>query len=337
MTTSVYVSGATGFIAKHVIKQLIEKGYKVVGSVRNQEKGDHLVRQFGNSFQYEIVGDISKSGAFDESLKKHPEVTVFLHTASPFHFNTTNVEEDLYKPAVEGTNNALKAIQAHGTQITRVVVTSSFAAVMDYDRERDPTLTYTEDFWNPLTKEKGLANGILGYIVSKKLAERAAWDFVEQAKPNFALSVVNPTYVYGPQAFDSDIKDSLNTSSEMINGALKLGPNDHIPEATGLYIDVRDVAAAHLAAFEKDEAKNKRLVLADARFTYQDFLDIIHKHFPEVLKNIPVGKPGSSEEDLVNAAKLDFSNTEKILGFKYINLEQSVVDSVKQILAAEKK
>ena len=336
MTTSVYVSGASGFIAQHVVQQLIEKGYHVVGSVRSKAKGELLVSQFGSSFEYEIVEDIAKSGAFDESLKKHPEVTVFLHTASPFHFEATDIEKELYIPALEGTTNALKAIEQYGQLITRVVVTSSFAALINLDRESDPTLTYTEEDWNPLSKEDGLKNAWLGYVVSKKLAEKVAWDFVKEAKPKFDLTVVNPTYVYGPQAFQSGIKDKLNTSAELINSALKMGPNDEVPPVTGPYIDVRDVAAAHLVAFEKDEAKNQRLVMADGRFTYQDFLDIIHKHFPQLSKNLPVGKPGSSKEQLANSAKLNFSKTEKILGFKYIGLEQSVVDSVKQIVETEK-
>lgn len=338
MSTSVFVSGATGFIAQHVIKQLIEKNYKVVGSVRSKEKGDQLVSKFGDSFQYEIVSDIGKSGAFDEALKKHQDVTVFLHTASPFHFNTDNVEKDLYQPAEEGTNNALKAIEKYGPQVKHVVITSSFAAVMDAKREKDPSLTYTEKDWNPMTREEGAENAMSGYMVSKKLAEKAAWDFVEKSKPNFVLTAVNPTYVFGPQAFDSDIKDSLNTSSELINAALKLKPGEELPAYTGPYIDVRDVAEAHLVAFEKEEAKNQRLVLADGRFTFQDFLDIIHKNFPEKAKekNIPLGNPGSSKKDLANAAKLNFANTDKVMGIKYIGLEQSVVDTVKQIFDAEK-
>lgn len=338
MSTTVFVSGATGFIAQHVIKQLVEKKYKVVGSVRSKEKGDQLVSKFGDSFQYEIVSDIAKSGAFDEALKKHQDVTVFLHTASPFHFNTDNVEKDLYEPATEGTRNALKAIEKYGPQVKRVVITSSFAAVLDAKRESDPTLTYTEENWNPMSREEGTENGINGYMVSKKLAEKAAWDFVEQSKPNFVVTSVNPTYVFGPQAFDSDIKDSLNTSSELINTALKLKPEDELPTPTGPYIDVRDVAEAHLVAFEKEEAKNQRLVLADGRFTFQDFLDIIHKNFPEKAKakKIPVGTPGSSKKDLANKAKLNFAKTEKVMGIKYIDLETSVVDTVKQIFDAEK-
>jgi NADPH-dependent methylglyoxal reductase len=336
MSTTVFVSGANGFIAQHIVKQLIQKNYKVVGSVRSNEKGDQLVARFGDAFQYEIVSDIAKSDAFDEALKKHPEVTVFLHTASPFHFNATDVEKDLYVPAIEGTLNALKAVDKYGPQVKNVVVTSSFTALIDLSREADPTLTYTEESWNPTSREEGTQNAFLGYFVSKKLAEKAAWDYVEQTKPHYLFNTVNPPYVFGPQAFDADIKETLNTSSEVINLALKLKPDDEIPGQAGPFIDVRDVAKAHLVAFENKEAAHKRLVLASGRFVFQDVLDIIHKDFPEKAKakQLPVGNPGSSKEVIANAAKLNFAETDRVLGFKYIDFETCVVDSVKQIFDA---
>lgn len=97
--STVFVSGATGFIAQHVIKQLIAKNYKVVGSVRSKEKGESLTEKFGSSFQYEVVADVAAEGAFDQALENHPEVTVFLHTASPFRFDVTDIQKELLDPA----------------------------------------------------------------------------------------------------------------------------------------------------------------------------------------------------------------------------------------------
>ncbi|KAM9898575.1 hypothetical protein OXX69_009814, partial [Metschnikowia pulcherrima] len=154
MSTSVFVSGATGFIAQHIVQLLLSKGYSVVGTVRSAEKGDHLTKLFNSDkFSYEIVPDVEPVGAFDEALKKHPEVTVFLHTASPFHFKATNVEEELLKPAVNGTKNALSAIQKYGPQITKVVVTSSYAAIATAELVTDPNHTNTEESWNTISWE----------------------------------------------------------------------------------------------------------------------------------------------------------------------------------------
>lgn len=338
MPQTVLVSGATGFIATHIVQQLLDQGYKVVGSVRSTEKGDNLKKSFNNTnFSYEVVKEIESESAFDDFVKNHPEATVFLHTASPFHFNITDIAKDLLEPAVNGTNSALKAIKKYGSQIKRVVVTSSYAAILNFDNPQSDKVIDNEDSWNPLTWETSLANPMAGYCGSKTLAERAAWKFVEDEKPNFVLSTVNPVYVFGPQAFDSLASAStLNTSSEIINSLLKVTSNDDIPNHVGNAVDVRDVAAAHIVGFEKDEAKNQRLLVSSEPFSLQSILDVLHKDFPEEAKNIAVGTPGSDKEAFKTQPTIDNSRTKKILGFKLKTLEESVRDSVEQILRARK-
>ena len=95
-------------------------------------------------------------------------------------------------------------------------------------------------------------------IVDPKIAEKAAWDFIKSNdNVKFSLSTINPSFVFGPQSFGSEIKQSLNTSSEIINSILKLKPNDSIPASKGGWVDVRDVAKAHIIAFENEDAKIK--------------------------------------------------------------------------------
>ena len=329
--TSVYVSGASGFIAQHIVKQLIEKKYKVVGSVRSSEKGDSLVKHFGPNFQYEIVRDIAAEDAFAESLKNHPEVTVFLHTASPFTFTSDDVENDLLIPAQKGTVNALRGIAKYAPQIKKVVITSSYVSLWDLSKDfSDPNRLLTEENWNPVTPTEAKLNAVMAYCASKTFAERAAWDFVKQSKPNFTLSTVLPSYVFGPQAFE--VKDTLNLSSVLVQNFLKLESTDALPDLNGAFVDVRDTAAAHLVAFENDEAANQRLVLSSHQFIAQEIADIIHKRFPDKSKNVPLGTPGI-KAPVESWSKKDFSKTEKILGFKYISLEQSVVDTLSQIFS----
>lgn len=333
--TSVFVSGATGFIAQHIVKTLLANNYKVIGSVRSMEKGEKLKKLLqSTNFGYEVVNDIQKEGSFNEALKSHPEVTVFLHTASPFFFNAKNVEQELLIPAVNGTKNALKAIKEYAPQVSRVVVTSSIAAIKVDAKENDPTFTMTERTWNPVKWEEALANPVMGYRGSKTFAEKAAWEFVEQEKPGFVLSTVNPVIVFGPQAFDVEVKETLNTSAEMINNLLKLKPTDPVPPLSNACVDVRDVAKAHLAAFEKDETANQRLLLSESRFSSQLVLDLIHKNFPQLKDRIPTGTPGTYP-DSSQVAQIDNSHTKSILGFPLIPLEKSVVDTVGQILKAE--
>ncbi|CAH2355812.1 putative NADPH-dependent methylglyoxal reductase Grp2p [[Candida] railenensis] len=333
MSTSVFVSGATGYIAQHVVKQLIAKGYKVVGTVRSAAKGDNLKANLNSeNFSYEIVEDIAVKGAFDEALKAHPEVTVFLHTASPFHFNVVDVEKDLLLPAVEGTKNALSAVKSFGPQIEKVVVTSSYAAILTMEKQTKD-YTYSEEDWNEITWEQAKANPIAGYVGSKSFAEKAAWDFVKSEKPHFILSTVNPVYVFGPQAFDSEVAGTLNTSAEIINAVLKLSPDSEVPSTSGFYIDVRDVAEAHLVAFENKDAQEQRLLLADGKFASQDILDIVNENFvKDVAGKIPVGKPNSGSEITSASAAINNEKTKKLIGHPFIGLKETVVDTIQQIL-----
>lgn len=336
--TTVFVSGATGYIAQHIIKLLIAENYKVVGSVRSAAKGDKLKANLKSAnFTYEIVPDILTAGAFDEALKAHQEVSVFLHTASPFDFSATDIEKEQLIPAIEGTKNALYAIKKYGPNVTRVVLTSSYAAVGTASLEFDQSTVVTEDTWNDITREEALVNSVSGYRASKTFAERAAWDFVKNEKPNFALTAVNPAFVFGPQAFDSEVTDRLHTSAELVGNLTKLGPNDPVPVFRGGYIDVKDVARTHLLAFEKEETKGKRLFNSAARCDSQDVLDIINDKFPELRGKIPVGNPGAGKAISDSFRKVDYSETTRLLGFKFQPLEVPIVEAVEQMLRVRKE
>ena len=332
--TSVIVSGATGYIAQHVVLQLITKGYKVVGTVRSAKKGEDLKNKLkSDNFTYEIVKDIGAKGAFDEALKAHPEVTVFIHTASPHHFDITDPETELLVPAVEGTKNALSAIATYGPQIKKVVVTSSYVAIAHYDVDTVASNTYNEESWNDITWEKSKGNAIDGYWGSKTFAEKAAWDFVKENKPNFTLSTVNPGYVFGPQAFASDATGTLNLSAETVSSTLKLKSDDEVLDQALAFVDVRDVAGAHLVAFEKEDAEGQRLLLYSERYCGQDLLDIVNENFSEYVKGrIPTGVPGTGALRTKTLATIDNSKTRKIIGHDFITLKKSVIDSIQQIL-----
>ncbi|RLV93814.1 putative NADPH-dependent methylglyoxal reductase GRP2 [Spathaspora sp. JA1] len=325
--TTVFVSGANGFIAQHIVKQLLEKGYSVVGSVRSESKGEALKKSTkSEKFSYEVVPHIGDEGAFDQALKRHPEVTVFLHTASPVTFAATDFDKEIIQPAIQGTKNALTAIKKHAPQVERVVVTSSVAAVVDFINN-DPETVYNEDSWSPITYELGLTDGMLAYVASKKFAELEVQKFIKEEKPNFKITTTQPVYVFGPQAYG--INGALNVTAEFVNSVASLGPSDKIPEQAGSFIDVRDVARAHLVAFEKDEAIDQRLVLTNGAFSFEGIAHIINENFPE--SKVPKGDLEKDAVQKKTTHKYDTSRTKKILGFEYIPLEKTIVDAVGQI------
>ncbi|KAK6198930.1 protein induced by osmotic stress [Scheffersomyces amazonensis] len=325
--TTVLISGATGFIAQHIISQLLAKGYKVVGSVRSTQKGEGLVKIFENSnFSYEVVPILEKEGAFDEVLKKHPSATVFLHTASPATFEVEDNEKDIIIPALEGTKFVLKSIKEHAPQITRVVYTSSMAATGTAAEILGGEFKGGEDTWNSITYEQSKENGFNAYCGSKTFAEKAAWDFVEKEKPNFTLSTINPGYAFGPQNAAPKTRE-LNSSAQMV--ASVLNATDSVPPISGPFVDVRDVAKAHISAFETEKAQGKRFVLSNSVFNGQTILDIIVANFPQLKDKLPTGTPGVS---VSGPTAFNDKNAKSILSIDYISLEKSVVDSIKQII-----
>lgn len=79
-----------------------------------------------------------------------------------------------------------------------MVITSSFAAIVNPSKGLWPGHTYTEEDWSPLTQEEALENPTAGYRASKTFAEKAAWEFLEKEKPNFTIATINPPLVFGP-------------------------------------------------------------------------------------------------------------------------------------------
>ncbi|KAL3233499.1 hypothetical protein RNJ44_03539 [Nakaseomyces bracarensis] len=336
---SIFVSGATGFIAQHVVRQLLQQNYRVLGSVRSIEKGKHLKEVVFNNnknFEYTVVGDISKEAVFDPVFEEHKDIEVVLHTASPFRFDVNNIETELLVPAVNGTRGILESIKRHAAKsVERVVITSSMAAMGSMGQQMsgcDNILN--EESWNDDTWQSCQQNPFSGYCASKKFAEKAAWDFyrANQHEVKFKMTAINPVYVFGPQNYIEPQKKALNTSSEIINSLLHTKPGDEIPEMVGGQVDVRDVAKAHLLAFQRDKLVDKRVLMYDSMFTAQTLLDSIHRQFPELKDKIATGAPGSQDALLKQHITIDNSKTRDMLDFDFIPMEQDVYDTVSQIL-----
>ncbi|KAF2268117.1 NADPH-dependent methylglyoxal reductase-like protein GRE2 [Lojkania enalia] len=339
--TRVLLTGGSGFIAAHTLDILLKRGHSVVTTVRTQAKADKIkaaYKSFADKglLDFAIVPDIAQSDAFDQAVVSDPPFEVVLHTASPFHFNVTNVQKDLLDPAIIGTTGILKSIKESAPSVKRVVITSSFAAMFNAAKGLWPEHTYSEVDWNPITMDQAEENAMMGYRASKTFAEKAAWDFVEKEKPNFTISTINPPMVFGPIIHNLDTLDNINTSNQRLVWAAQGKFKDEIPP-TGVYIwvDVRDVAEAHVNAFEKPDAAGKRFFTVAGYFTNRELTKIISKYFPQY-KDLPSDStPGGDYPEGGRNAVYKFSNKQSIdvLGLKYKTLEECVVDSIKSFQA----
>ncbi|KZF19772.1 NAD(P)-binding protein [Xylona heveae TC161] len=333
---TILITGASGFVAAHVLHVFLEAGYKVRGTVRSEESAEAVKKshsQYGEQLSFAIVPDITAQGAFDEAVKN---VDGVVHTASPFVMEVKDNNQDLLAPAVKGTTNILKSLHEKNTRVKRLVLTSSFAAMIDIPKGLRPDHTYTEDDWNPVEKDEARSteNGAVAYCASKTFAERAAYEFVEAAQPKLCVTTLCPPMIYGPNLHTvTDIK-KLNTSSadiyRLINGSEKSVPDTSFPA----FVDVRDVALAHLRAYESEVAGNQRYFLASSTFTYQQVCDIIRENFPELRNRVPEGTPNAPLPDMF---KVDHSKAERDLDIHFRSLKDTIVDTVKNLLELEKQ
>jgi len=246
--STVLVTGGSGFVGGHVILQLLAAGHTVRTTVRSLTK-EAAVRdtlaQAGASNLDRLTffaADLEKDAGWAEAVAGCEYVQ---HVASPFPIAQPKDENELIRPAVDGTLRVLRAARDAG--VKRVVQTSSFAAIGYGHGHRDTP--YDETDW---TDVNGPA--VQPYMKSKTLAERAAWDFIEREGNGMELAVVNPVGIFGP-ALNGDLSTSIELVKRMLEGKL--------PGAPRLYlgaVDVRDVAGMQVKAMTDPAAAGQRFL-----------------------------------------------------------------------------
>ncbi|KAI6830006.1 NAD(P)-binding protein [Hortaea werneckii] len=334
----VLLTGGSGFIAAHVLDILLQHGHSVVTTVRSQDKAKKIAdnhAQYGpDKLSFAIVEDIAKEGAFDQAVVSDPPFETVIHTASPFHFNVTDVQKELLDPAIIGTTGILKSIKKSAPSVKRVVITSSFASIINPYKGSWPEHTYTETDWNPITQQQAIENPANGYRASKTFAERAAWEFLEKEKPNFSIATMCPPLVLGPIVHYLNSLDALNTSNQRVRDIMMGKAKEEIPPTgTFIWVDVRDLALCHVLAMEKEGAANKRFFITTGYFSNKEIAEIIGKNFPQYKEGLPsASTPGGGYPE-EGVYKIDNSNVVNTLGVKFRPLEESIVDTVKSLQA----
>jgi len=262
-TQTILVTGGSGFVGSHVILQLLAAGHIVRTTVRN------LAREA------EVRATLEKAGAdtgrlrfFAADLEKDDGWAAAVagcdhvqHVASPFPQSQPEDEQELIRPAVNGTLPVLRAARDAG--VKRVVVTSSFAAIGYGHGQRHSD--YTEADW---TDVNGPA--VQPYMKSKTLAERAAWDFVAAEGNGMELAVVNPVGIFGP-ALNDDLSTSIWLVKSMIEGRMP-----GLPDLWFGVVDVRDVASLQIAAMTHPDAAGERfLAVAGKAMSIPEMADVL--------------------------------------------------------------
>jgi nucleoside-diphosphate-sugar epimerase len=276
----VMVTGATGYVAGWLVKQLLEDGLTVHAAVRNpdnQQKVAHLneiAAKSSGSIKY-FKSDLLQEGSYAEAMSG---CELVFHTASPFTSAVKNPQKELIEPALKGTQNVL-ATANQTDSVKRVVVTSSCAAIYTdaIDCQNAPNGTLTEDIWNTTASLE-----YQPYSYSKTLAEKAAWEMTEKQN-RWDLITINPSFVMGPTLTPQvTTSESMNTLKQLGDGTMKAGA----PKMGVGVVDVRDVANAHYQAGFTPTAKGRYITSG----TNTSFLEMGLALGPKFGKNYPTPK-----------------------------------------------
>ncbi|CAI0412541.1 unnamed protein product [Linum tenue] len=308
---TVCVTGASGYIASWLVKLLLSRGYTVKASVRDPNdprKTEHLRALDGASERLQLFkANLLEEGSFDSVVQGCDGV---FHTASPFY-------HDVQDPQVGflcflGTLNVLNSC-AKTPSIKRVVLTSSIAAVAYNGKPRTPEVVVDETwFSNPdFCRETKL-----WYVVSKTLAEDAAWKLAKEK--GMDLVAINPAMVIGPL-----LQPTLNTSAAAVLSIMKGAQT--FPNATFGWVHVKDVAEAHIKAFKIPSA-NGRYCLVEKVAHYSEVVNTLKKLYPSVQL------PEKCADDKPYVPTYQVSKEKaKSLGIEFIPLEVSLKETVESL------
>jgi len=190
-----------------------------------------------------------------------------MHTASPFPIASPKDENDLIRPAVEGTLRALNA--AHAAGVKRVILTSSNAAVYGCELPAGKK-EYDETLWTDVNHPIGRG----AYTKSKTLAERAAWEFIKNQAPEMELTTINPVLVTG-----APLDNNFGSSISVVERILK-GKDPMLPDLMFSIVDVRDVAKMHVASIKNDATKGERILAASETISFVGIAKFLKSIYP---------------------------------------------------------
>jgi len=311
----VVITGVTGYLGSQTCLTFLQNGYTVRGTVRSVSSSEAKIHAaFGQELCANNLTLVEADLHDDASISTAcAGATYVILTASPFHFGG-----DCVTPAVAGTTAVMKACHTHGVQ--KCVLTSSCAAVLAPAKEDAPVppALYDESCWSNPDRPEGLND----YMKSKTLAEKVAWEY-QEANPGFDLVTICPTFIMGP----SPLGDG--TSIQWLKKAMD-GSKTKVPRGRSGFVDVRDVALAHLNAIEIPDAANKRFILYNEKGKLPDVYGWLAKFNGERGAKVPttLGKGEDTGGDPV-----DNTRSKEVLKIDYTPLEKTFTDHAEQLLS----
>ena len=271
----VCVTGAAGFIAGHVITDLLDDGHVVHATVR--DLGDDAKRAHLDALQERYPGklelfeaDLLEPGSLDAALDGCVALT---HTATAVILAAPDPQKQIIDVAVKGTRNVLDSV-ARTPSVRRIVMTSSIAAVMSYDQQEK---TYTEDDW--CTSDDMWLDP---YGMGKTQSERMLWEFVHKHADRVQAVAINPSVVIGSPLAKHHIRSSLAFIRDLVGWTYPACA----PMRLHL-IDVGDVSKGHVRALTSDKAAGQRIIFSHRQMSILEISKVLSRKYKTPTRELP--------------------------------------------------
>lgn len=331
----ILVTGATGFVGKWTILELLRKGHRVRGTLRSSARAaevtETLARELGQGAleRLELVeADLLADAGWAEAMRG---VSIVQHIATVIRADEPKDQDLVIRPALEGTQRVFRFADAAG--IRRIIMTSSIATVGYGHGQTSGRRVYDETHFTNLDNMRWT----WAYCVGKTRAEQFAWAFAKDH--GIALTTIHPGAIIGP-ALDTHASISLGMVTGLLAGKVPATPSNGFS-----IIDVRDVAALHVAALENPETVGQRY-LATAEYTpFPKVADIVREAYPDwnvTTRRVPdwiikviarFGGPARQIiNDIGNEKVFDGSKGEKLLGRKFIGARDSILATAESVI-----
>ena len=335
MTDKVLLTGVSGWIAKHTAIELLNKGYEVLGTVRNNNLIDQTRQTIGKYAPIEKLSfvelDLLKDEGWNEAAKGCKYI---FHIASPFPIKVSSNREVLLPVAVDGTIRVLNA--GLNAEVEQIIKTSSIVAMFRKPNRTNP-YTFGENDWT----DENWTEGVNDYFLSKTKAEKAAWELMESKGLKNKLTTICPGGVFG-DALDKKGGTSIEYVRQFMAGKFPGAPKFAV-----LISDVRDIAKAHVACIGNTKVGGRRLIVGKEVKKLVELSQLMAEAMPEYAKKLPkkelpnfmvklISYIDSSAKtmipDLGIMMQTDPTYAEKLLGFEFKAAKDCMAENAKSVV-----
>ena len=331
----IVVTGATGFIAKHVIAMLLNAGHQVRGTLRNVSKGEGVLETLNSMVGHDLVQnfslfecDLLSDDGWGDAMDGADAV---MHIATYVPAREPKNAQTVIRPALEGTERVMGFAASAG--VKRIVMTSSIAAIGYGHKVTGKHVNHDGDDWTDL---EGLGNS-WAYAAAKTLSEKRAWELANEM--GIDLTCVCPSMVFGP-AIDTDTSASLKVILRLMNGQVPA-----LPPGGMSVVDVRDVAQIHVDALSNQTSFGRRIISSAHYITFEQVSEILrvaypHKNFPSYTAPVWLMKfLGKFERtikqiaaDLDSVRYYDGGPGEQLMARDYRDGQEAVLSAAKSLI-----